>query len=464
MDCAYHHAHAAIEDFLTTFSKTYLKYILIRRFLTYHCIMAATSENKRSNALQLTAPPSKNLVAQFTKRDTILYALGIGCCSCTDGYDDKVNDDRELRYVYENHPQFEAFPTFLLALSFVAEQSSGEGVLQSNKSKLGFGIRPFPPESMSNYLEDGTNCGILPKEFFKDQNDIEEAQGLPILHIHQSLTLHDEIKPQKQIEDNIIDPPTQLQLQAKILSVKPRSIGTFVTSETKYYQDGKCIATAQMVALILGLDPDIVVPWKAPASNHHGSESRKANNKQSKESGNDTDEVKEETVVEYRIPKNAALLYRLSGDYNSIHVEDDDILGGSDDHSNGSKQRGPVLMGLCTLGYAMRAVLHHAENHRMKQSNDQGHIRLESVQCNFVKPVYVGDTLRVVVWTEEDCTSGEERTLDVYFRVCRVLENAHSNEKQSNNNKQYDLVVDKGKAKFRKEATKVNMPGTVSRL
>ena len=41
---------------------------------------------------------AKTLIAQYTKRDLILYALGIGCCS-----DDTDNEDtynRELQYVY----------------------------------------------------------------------------------------------------------------------------------------------------------------------------------------------------------------------------------------------------------------------------------------------------------------------------------------------------------------------------
>ncbi|KAL7541308.1 hypothetical protein ACHAXR_010800 [Thalassiosira sp. AJA248-18] len=385
--------------------------------------MVATPRGKGHNMIPLSAPPTKTLVGQFTKRDLILYALGIGCCS--DGYNDADSDGR---FVYEHHPNFEAFPTFLLALSFVAEQQSD---LQST-SKLGFGIRPFPPDSMANYLEDGSNGGILPKEFFKNQEDIAEMQGLPILHMSQSLVLHDKIKP--NTDKNIYDPPTQVQLQTQILSVKPRSIGTFLKSETKYYQGGICIATAQMTALVLGLDPEKVVPWEA----HDARQVNKpASSSYDSPSGN-TNECKEKTILEYRIPKNAALVYRLSGDYNPIHVEDNNILGSDDQHDEGNdgkleqKQKsGPVLHGLCTMGYALRAVLHH-----MHQSHHGDEIRLASVQCNFVKPVYVGDSLRVEVWNVKDDMSRENTVFNVCFRVYRDIE------------KQSDVVVDKGKAQF----------------
>ena len=209
--------------------------------------------------------PTKTLVAHYTKRDAMLYALGIGCCSKNS---DKDNYDRELRFVYEHHPSFEPFPTFLLALSFVAEkQRPAHDGMQSPSPQLGFGIRPFPPDSVANYLEDGTNCGALPKELFRNLEDAKDTKDLPILHISQTLMLHDEIKFCDTGSSTDIDPPTQINLQSKVLSVKPRNIGTFITTETKYYQNGNCIATAEMVALILGMDPDVAIPFNVHSNN-----------------------------------------------------------------------------------------------------------------------------------------------------------------------------------------------------
>mmetsp|Transcript_27789 Transcript_27789/g.57971 ORF Transcript_27789/g.57971 Transcript_27789/m.57971 type:complete len:434 (-) Transcript_27789:34-1335(-) len=433
--------------------------------------MAAVSNKNGVNNLPSGAPAMKFLSAQFTKRDLMLYALGIGCCD--DSNDNQDEKNGELRFVYEHHPKFEAFPTFLLALSFIAERPSDDGL------QFSFGIRSFPPESMTNIGHDGSNIGVLPKEFFKNQEDIEQVQNLPLLHMSQSLIFHDRIKFQKQTDQNTIDPPTQLHLQTRILSIKPRSIGTFMTSETKYYQDGSCIATAQMVSLILGLDPDNVVSLKAPANNHHVGRTRKidqSTHESSLRSNTPTiasqNECKTKTVLQYRTPKNAALLYRLSGDYNPIHVEDN--IFGSGNRSSDNRQdardgnsgektpkRGAILHGLCTMGYALRAVLQHADNHHRMNKSHGGEIKLTSVRCNFVKPVYVGDSLRVEVWDEEDRT---RRDKTVRFRVFRCVGCAGDGEEQNHYERDAEMVVDKGKAQFSICGSETGVIGTVSRL
>ena len=42
----------------------------------------------------------------YNKRDLLTYALGIGC------------GGEELQFVYENHDDFQAFPTYPIVLSF----------------------------------------------------------------------------------------------------------------------------------------------------------------------------------------------------------------------------------------------------------------------------------------------------------------------------------------------------------
>lgn len=418
---------------------------------------------------------SKSLVAQFTKRDLMLYALGIGCSNgnSDDSYsgdEDDIKNDEELRFVYEHHPEFEIFPTFLLALAFVAEPKQASDADRkrgsSTTNRLGFGIRPFPPASMANYLEDGSRCGLLPKEFFKNRDDVKEARDLPILHIHQSLTLHDHIELSEGQGNEMIDPPTQLMLETRIVSVKPRNIGTFVTSETTYHQDGRCIATAQMVALILGLDPDMVKLTNNNDTSKSQEKSRRSrkNIKPAHSTPSSSSHVKKyhferRSESQYRIPKNAALLYRLSGDYNQIHVESD--LLGSDDQSG--KQKGPVLHGLCTMGYAVRAVLHHVNRQNFNKTHgfeNRERARLESVQCNFVKPVYVGDALRVEVWDDGNSASQEKI---VHFRVYRNL-SVGSAKKEIDHEKHSEVVVDKGKAKWCSKRMDAEVSCTVSHL
>ncbi|KAL7551209.1 hypothetical protein ACHAWF_014401 [Thalassiosira exigua] len=352
---------------------------------------------------------AKTFVAQFTKRDLMLYALGIGCCS--GGYDGE-EENGELRFVYEHHPKFEAFPTFLLSLPFIAERVDN-GSPPTNQLRVG--IRPFPPESMSS------DCGILPKDFLKNQGDIEEVRGLPILHISQTMTLHSVIKASVTTNEANIDPPMKILIETRIIAVKPRSIGTFVTSETSYHQHGACVVTTQMVALILGLDSDMVVQWEAPPNNHLGGDLTMTAQAAAHLKEN---QLKEETTRDYHIAQNAALLYRLSGDYNPIHVEAN-LLGKVADERK--QERGsPVLHGLCTMGYAVRAVLHHAE-----QKTHGGEVKFESLHCKFVKPVYVGDSIRVVVRSRNK--------LNVSFCVYRC----------NGNMPQSDQIVVRGSARFK---------------
>ena len=386
--------------------------------------MAHSSEDNDVNLLVAT---KIYLAAQFTKRDLILYALGIGCGSggCGSGcfargthYGDDFeadhDSDRELRYVYEEN--LEVFPSFLLALSFVAEREYHQRLddgIQSTHTPLtsSIGIRSFPPESMIYHHEDGTKSGLLPRHLFLGRDiDLQHAQKLPILHVSQSLILHNEITLTTNEQHSSIDPPTYLRLETKIVSVEPRNKGTFVTSETTYHQFGKCIATAQMVALIVGIDRNLVVPFKAsPKVSAHTFElsGKTMNTRGSATLVNGinrriSNEMR--TVVRYRIPRNAALLYRLSGDYNPIHVKakllESDIDTPANDCKMKSTRRRPVLHGLCTLGYALRGVLRHIDKPQPNNDNTRSQTKLTSFRCSFVKPVFVNDALCVEVWDD----------------------------------------------------------------
>lgn len=84
---------------------------------------------------------------------------------------------------------------------------------------------------------------------------------------------------------------------------------------------------------------------------------------------------------------NQALIYRLSGDLNPLHV----------DPALATKVgfEGPILHGLCTYGFAVRAVLRHL--------CDGDPARLASFTARFSQVVYPGDalTVRAVPATED---------------------------------------------------------------
>lgn len=82
--------------------------------------------------------------------------------------------------------------------------------------------------------------------------------------------------------------------------------------------------------------------------------------------------------------RDQALLYRLSGDYNALHIAPEAARVVGFDR--------PILHGLCTYGIAGRAAL--------KLLCDDDPTRLRRFDGRFSSPVYPGDSLRIEVWRE----------------------------------------------------------------
>ena len=86
-----------------------------------------------------------------------------------------------------------------------------------------------------------------------------------------------------------------------------------------------------------------------------------------------------------KIPENQAALYRLSGDLNPLHI--DPVAA-----KRGGFGR-PILHGLCTYGYATRALVNGPLD------GDVG--RLKEFKARFSSSVYPGDTLTTEGWKTE---------------------------------------------------------------
>lgn len=122
----------------------------------------------------------------------------------------------------------------------------------------------------------------------------------------------------------------------------------------------------------------------------------------SPEPGNNPPDRAPDTTLEYKTLTQQALLYRLSGDKNPLHVDPMMAkLGGFDV---------PILHGLCTFGNLGRAVLE-------AYANDEPE-RFKSIQVRFSKPVFPGETIVTQMWkmsdTEIVCKARvKERDIDV---------------------------------------------------
>lgn len=82
---------------------------------------------------------------------------------------------------------------------------------------------------------------------------------------------------------------------------------------------------------------------------------------------------------------NQALIYRLSGDYNSLHIDPEVARVGGFER--------PILHGLCTYGVVGRALI--------ATLCDNEPARLKKLNVRFSNPAYPGDSIRTEIWRED---------------------------------------------------------------
>jgi acyl dehydratase len=246
----------------------------------------------------------------YTRRDTMLYGLGIGIGS------DPL-DDGQLRFVYEKN---------LLAVPTMA------AVLGS------------PGFWLSNY-KTGANW-------------VKLVQGEQHVHVHKPLPVEATI-----VARNRVLSVTDKGPEKGAIIVIQRDIHNQATSEL--------LAQNKMVTFLRGdggyseyegrSDPG---PEALPA----------------------VPERQPDTEVELASLPQAALIYRLSGDYNTLHADPDVAKAAGFER--------PILHGLCTYGMAAHAVL--------KTCSEYNPLRIRNMAVRFTSPVYPGEKVRFQIWRESD--------------------------------------------------------------
>ena len=91
-----------------------------------------------------------------------------------------------------------------------------------------------------------------------------------------------------------------------------------------------------------------------------------------------------DTVVRAHIPDNQAHIYRLSGDYNPLHIEPEAARFGGFE--------APILHGLCTFGHCAQLLL------EALAGGDAG--RFSKIKVRFSSPVMLDDTVEVRAWED----------------------------------------------------------------
>ena len=116
--------------------------------------------------------------------------------------------------------------------------------------------------------------------------------------------------------------------------------------------------------------------------------------------------VEPDFSASYFVPENQAALYRLNGDTNPLHVDPEFAKVGGFPR--------PILHGLCTFGYAVRAVLLKACNGDVA--------RFKEFRTRFSGVVYPGDTLITEGWKID----GERYVIQAHTDRGIVLNNAYA--------------------------------------
>jgi acyl dehydratase len=251
----------------------------------------------------------------YTARDTILYALGLGCGS-------DPTDAQDLRFVYEEG--LLALPTLAVVLGYP-----------------GF------------WLKD-SETGV---------------DWRKVLHGEQGLVLHAPLPA----EGTIIG-------RTRIIEIFDKGDkGSLMLSERDVIDkaSGKVLATLSATAVLRG-DGNFGGP-AGPVPPPHALPDREP-----------------DACLDLPTLPQAALIYRLSGDYNPLHA-DPRVAA-----SAGFKR--PILHGLCTYGVAARAVL--------KLCCDNDPAALARFDVRFSAPVYPGETIKTEIWRDGGRISFRARVVE----------------------------------------------------
>lgn len=258
---------------------------------------------------EFTSAPAVSAPVEYNARDLILYSLGIG------------SDDP--RYIYENNPDFAAFPTYPIVFMFKGTS---------------YDVLSFPPQMMMNFPQaalPGTK-GVLDAEKYIEKIAEIPKDGAKLNFVGRMAGVHQKGK-NGLVEQEFKITDDSGKEYYKIIS------GTMMVGAKGFKNSGTSYSA------------DIKPPSTAPAH-----------------------------TIEQTTDVNQPSIYRLSGDYNPLHVD-----------PMSAKMFGfatPILHGQCTMGVVARGLLDRLAGGESS--------KFKSIQLRFSAPVLPGQTLVTEVWAE----------------------------------------------------------------
>ncbi len=165
-----------------------------------------------------------------------------------------------------------------------------------------------------------------------------------------------------------LPPHAKLTHRSRVKDIWDKGKNAVVVTETRSYDEsGNELMVNEMSAVIRGAGG-----WggdRGPATEANAVPDRKP-----------------DAVVEEKTSDNQALLYRLTGDWNPLHADPQ--------FAQNFGFAKPILHGLCTFGFAGRAVI------KAFSKNDPRYFR--SIKVRFADPVFPGETIVTEMWKESD--------------------------------------------------------------
>lgn len=218
--------------------------------------------------------------------------------------------------------------------------------------------------------------------FWLGSLEVREATGLPssqILHAEQTITLHD-ILP---VEGEVVG-----RTRVTGLVARTDGAGSFLHSvrEIRARGNERLLASCHQVHYLRGATGVNQSPDSTPPARHA------------------VPSTTPDFVDHVPTRPEQALLYRLNGDANPLHLSPDVAL------SAGFER--PILHGMCTMGLVTHAVV--------RQLLDYDCQPLRAIRVRMASPVFPGDTIRTEIWRD-----GSFRAWAVERKII-VLDNGHA--------------------------------------